>query len=273
MKLMKRFFSFVMCIIFLFSISAISVYAESPHYSYLLRVGFPSAYLDSLSADMILQIYKTIADKDIYSVDSKTIYLSESNNISSTYGSISEKSLHLDIITAEICQKGTTTITGVFVSASWDWGYARPFMRKTDALTINWDNNIFAFGENTFLLQEKFKNYKSDGTTTDWQVSQEYTRPTQHCQGGVGFTTRFSQFNDFVGGSVFFIVDPKIRMRVKSASEWGPSTNFNINYMHNRSPVGISFSFPIAGGSVSIQPSNSLYDEAADSYTFRYVAL
>ncbi len=273
MTYIKKFFSIALCFVFLFSIASISVHAELSPYSYLLQIGFPSAYLDSLSSDMVLHIYETVVDKDVYSVNSKTIYLDESNGIASTYGSISEKSLHLDILTAEICLKGTTTINGVLVAASWDWGYSKPFMRKTDALTVNWDNSIFAFAENTFLLQEKFKNYKSDGTTTDWQVLQEYTRPTQHSQGGVGFTSKFSQFNDFVGGSVIFVVDPKLRMRVKSANEWGPSTNFNINYIHDRSIRGLTYNFPISNGNVSIQPSGNSYDEAADSNSFYYVPL
>ncbi len=101
-----------------------------------------------------------------------------------------------------------------------------------------------------------------------------YTRPTQHLQVGVGFTAKLSNFDDYVGGSVFFIADPQFPMRVKSADKWGPGVNFNINYVHNRYPFVTSFSFPfLGGGSIGIQSSNSFYDEAADPCTFRYVKL
>lgn len=273
MKLIKKLISSVVCVAILFSIATISVHAETIPYSYLVKVGFPATYLDSLSEDMILRIYETVADKDVYAIETKTMYLPETNCSISTYGSISEYSLHLDILSAEICQKGTTTITSVMVAASWDWGYSKPFVRKTDALTINWDSSIFSFSENSFLLQEKFKNYNSDGSQTDWKVLQEYSRPEEHSQGGVGFTTQLSKFNDFVGGNVLFLVEPKIRMRVKSTNEQGSSTNFNINYIHDRSITGLSYSFPIAGGNIGIQPSRNSYDKAADSSTFRYVAL
>ncbi len=104
-----------------------------------------------------------IGDGYVDNIEIEQCSLSESTNMSRSL--IDEDDLNLQIATAIICKSGTTNITGVLISASWEWAEGKPSYRGKDAIAINWNYNVFSYEADTFYAVDVYKSNASD----DWR--------------------------------------------------------------------------------------------------------
>ncbi len=169
----------------------------------------------------------------------------------------------LEITAAEICKLNTTIITRILISVSWDWEGTKPFQRKQDAITVNWDANLFSYYADCFVSQDFGKTEETD----EWTVEQVYDRPAKLLQGGLGFYTQMSALYIRTAGAALFFLQPKDTMLSGNSKV----TDINVNYVHDRSMIfPLSIGFKAAGLQVDFDISGSSYDEAADAANFKY---
>ncbi len=243
----------------------VPVYASEQKYNKLLQEGFSRSFLDSIPSEMIEKIENEINDdEEITNIYTKVFYLYEGNNNEiQPCGMISEESLKLEIEAVEICLKDTNIITRVLVGISWDWEGTKPLQRKQDALTVNWDESLFVFEEDSFYSVDSGKS----GEEEEWVAEHEYTRPAQISQGGLGFYSLMSATYMLTAGAAMFFLLPEISMVTGSTKV----TGINVNYVHDRSfIIPINIGFNVVGFHVGFDISGFSYDEAADSANFRY---
>lgn len=264
MKKFNKFFSIILALIIII-LSVIPSFATESSYDFLFENGFSQNFLESIPDEMIEKLANQISnDVEITNVYRKTIYLYEDKSSKTQpRGAISEASLVLEIDAIEICKKDTDIINSVLVAISWDWAGTKPFQRWQDALTVNWDSNLFSFSEDSFYSVDSGKNNEDD----EWIAEFEYTRASYHEQGGLGFYSKQSaKYERTAGAAVFFLL-PRVPM-VSGSSQ---VTEINVNYVHDRSflfPLNINFN--TAGFQVCFDINRNSYDEAADSVNFRY---
>lgn len=181
---------------------------------------------------------------------------------------ISSNSLSLSIVSAEIYRKDTNIITSVMVMVmiEWIWLNGKPTIRMTDSIAVNWDSSIFYLSSDGFFSQDKWRLLGIDS----WAISNEYTRPAESNQGGIGYYTRLTSDPNFrteVGGDTLIILEPNAPMYSVSNPPYG--TSINVNYVHNRSLVIPTLSFSKTGTTVSID-TILLSDSASATSNFRY---
>lgn len=181
---------------------------------------------------------------------------------------ISSYSLSLSIVSAEIYRKDTNIITSVIVMVmiEWIWLNGKPTIRMTDSIAVNWDSSIFYLSSDGFFSQDKWRLLGIDS----WAISNEYTRPAESNQGGIGYYTRLTSDPNFrteVGGDTLIILEPNAPMYSVSNPSYG--TSINVNYVHNRSLVIPTLSFSKTGTTVSID-TILLSDSASATSNFRY---
>lgn len=263
----KTVVSLFMVIAILFTLSAPAFASNSP-YDKLIRKGFPSDYLDSLSNEMLNYLYDKIDTYDIKNVSTKTVYLSETETEFGVqqYADISSNSLSLHIVSAEICRKNTNIITGVCVGIDWSWLKGKPTIRMIDSIAVNWDSSLFYLSSEGFLSQDKWCLLGIDS----WVISKAYNRPAESNQGGIGYYTKLTSdpnFRTAVGGDTLIILEPCSPMYSTSNPEHG--TSINVNYVHNRSIVIPSFSFSKNGTAVAIDKHLASYSASATA-NFKY---
>jgi|GEM_PF-3694763 len=262
MKIIRSLLSATISLVIII-LNIVPAFAFETAYDSLLQYGYSQNFLDSMSNEIIERMANQIGnDEEITNIYVKTVYLNENNGMQ-TYGMISEDSLALDISVAEICKKETNIITRVLVSISWDWAGTRPLQRFQDGITVNWDANLFAFYQDSFLAQDYGKSDEDE----EWEVEGEYKRPAHHAQGGLGFYSQMSTTKKRTAGAAIFLLEPKISI-VSGSSE---VTEINVNYVHDRSfLIPLNIGFNTIGLNVGFSINGNSYDEAADSVNFRY---
>lgn len=264
----KTIFSIFLVVALLFSFTA-PAFASSSPYDELIRKGFSSDCLDSLSNEMMTRLYNAIGNNDIKNVSTKTVYLTVNETeigMQPYYGDISTNSLSLTIDSAEICQKGTNRITGVLVLVEWIWHDGKPTIRKTDSIAVNWNSSIFYLASDGFYSQDKWRLLGIDS----WAISKEYTRPAESIQGGIGYYTKLTSDPNFrteVGGNTLIILEPTSPMYYVSDPPYG--TSISVNYVHNRSLVIPTLSFSNTGTAIGID-TIFLSDSASATKSFKY---
>lgn len=251
----------------LFTLTAPAFERTSP-YDELLRKGFSSNYLDSLSPEMLMRLYDKIDNNDIKNISAKTVYLTESETGlgAQPYGDISPNSLSLSIVSGEICRKDTNIITGVLVLIEWVWLNGKPTMRKTDSISVNWDSSLFYLSSDGFCSQDKWRLVGIDS----WVISKEYTGPAEANQGGIGCYTKLTSDPNFrteVGGDTLIVLGLNAPMYSVSNPKYG--TSINVNYVHNRSVVVPTLSFTKTGTTVGIK-TIWMSDSTSATANFKY---
>lgn len=252
----------VCILIFLTTVTGYAVEpAESP-YEALLQKGFTAEYLDSFTEQMIFEMYNVIQDNEVAYFQSETVFLTEGNDGIQLQGMISQNSLKLEITAAAICRKNTNIITGVLVVITGEWSTGKPFYRRDDAVTVNWDPSLFTFIEDSFYAQECGRGDTDD----EWICENEYTRPAEYVQGGLGYYTKLSGTYFTAGFSSMFIIEPRISMIAGESK----NTAINVNYVHDRSLWPLTIGFSVNGYSVGFEITGDGFDKAADTCNFRY---
>lgn len=272
MKAFKTAVSIFMVLVLISMTTVCSFAADSPYQS-LLKKGFSADYLDSLSDEMILRIYNAIGDNEIGEITLETVYLTENGDAIQPRGPISESTLSFNCLMAPVNDKGSDIITFVLVSVYWEWAKGKPTVRRTDSIAVNWDSDLFYLDkENSFVSQDFFKNEGDSG----WTIENEYGRPAEAVQGGLGYHTRLYSANegiagsllyDYRGGGTLILLTPTELMY--KGDKYG--TSINANYAHNRNLVSGAIGFVIDGVSVSINVPSLLADTTSATGSMKYL--
>lgn len=264
MKMKNRVISVMLSVVIIL-LNIIPSFATKSSMDTLLDYGIAQSFLESIPNVMVERIINQIgSDEEISNVYRKVMFLyDETDNVVQPYGMISESSLALDIEAIEICLKNTSIVSKVLIAISWDWAGVKPFQRWQDAMTVNWDSNLFVFSEDSFYSVDSGKVEEED----EWIAEFEYTRPSYREQGGLGFYSNLSAFYQRIAGAATFLLIPRISM----VSGTSKITEINVNYVHDRSflfPLNISFN--TSGLQVCFDINRNSYDEAADTANYRY---
>ena len=216
--------------------------SESSNYDFLLEQGYSAEYLDNFTDAALQKMTEMISENGYISdININSIVFNTPTNIAR--GTINEDSLSLTISSGSICQNGTDKITGVLVAVSWEWAKLKPLYRGQDAITINWDSDIFHFAD-AFYAQDFYKSNETD----EWSVFKEYSVLAVSNQGGIGHWTNLKSFSKYVGGGMLFLLEPTISMKSGTAN----STTLNVNYVHSQIPItGLDFSVFDVGVGIS----------------------
>lgn len=262
--MMKKILMFVATILlsinmlFLHSMPLFAVEEQMSNYEFLLNQGYPAEHLDNLTESSLQKMVEIIGDGYISDVEVQETVLNESNGVARA--SINESSMNLQLVTSAVYEYNTNKINGVLVSATWEWVKNKPAYRGKDGITINWDNNIFSYAEDSFYANDLYKSNVDD----DWSVFKEYTKLAIARQGGIGHYANLKALKKYVGGSMLFLLDPCSPM-IKGTKY---KTTINIEYAHAPVPLtGLSFSAVSFGVGLSW---NIACDTMSDSRTFKF---
>lgn len=260
MKLRKRIFCFILCVSILV-VSVVPSFAltveNNENYSFLLAQGFSDSFLKNQTDDYLQRMVDIVGENEVGNIETTVTELHDGDI--ATMGTINSSSLTLEIVAAEICKKGSTKIETVLVSASWEWAANKPVYRGKDAITINWNHNVFTYADG-FYGQDVYKSNAGD----DWTIFKEYDTLAQSNQGGIGHWTDLKAFKKYVGGGMLFILNPT--SPINKGSKY--ATSINAQYAHAAVPLnGLSIS--IVGYGVGLNWNYSC-DTLSATHVFRY---
>ena len=148
------------------------------------------------------------------------------------------------------------------VFVDWDWAGYKPTMRWDDAVSVNWDSDLFTYERNSF----ESTDYYTDGSTE--HVWKEWTQPAVLEQGGLGYFAsleRNADMNNPVYGNASFTLLPTSSMYQGTTY----TTGINANYVHNINPLGLSLGFTVKGVSVSVN-QGPLTDSIASALNYKF---
>ncbi len=266
MKKLKSFFIFCLVLTILFT-NTISCFAYETDYDFLLNRGFSKDFLDSLTDEMLYRMRNGIGNDEVASINTETVYLLENTSANpQARGTISEDSLELNISATTICKQNTSTITRVLLTVTWEWGLSKPLIKKDDAISVNWNSDVFYFHANVFYSVDLYKTYEAE----EWKILNEYTAPQELNQGGLGFLTKLSDWGNYtpmyVGGQAIFFLNPTEPMYEGNTH----GTGINVNYVHNRSILPMSINFVYKGFGIEIEPSRNAFDSIAKACNIEF---
>lgn len=256
MKKNQKIIAIIMSIIMMFSIAiqSFAVETSTDYYEILLNYGYPTDYLDKLTPEVMQEMVELIGNNSVSNVEIKEITFNNTNT--NARANIDAENLTLQISTTTISPKDTDKISSVMVGVAWEWAKQNPYYRGKDAISVNWDSNIFSFNEGSFYAYDSYKSKEAD----DWEIFKEYATLSAANQGGIGHWTNLKAFKNFVGGAMIFLLDPTSPM--KSGAKY--NTTVNVEYAHAKLPLtGLSFSYGTVG--VGVEWENSCSTMAATS--------
>lgn len=272
MKKTKSILAIAFALIFM-SLSVLPSFAvlanstETP-YEHLLKCGYTEEFLNSISEEMLLKIYEATADNVVANVEESVIYLDEEGvpYLSNPLGTIDSNSLKIEIKIYELFKKDTNQLGGLLYTAEWEWGKNKPQVRHKDAITVNWDNNVF--GQEIFWAQDTARNSLSEEKI----VLQGYDAPQNANQGGIGHSNdiSFTYNYNYVGGGMIICLDPSQPMfKSPNANKNIYNTKIYFNFVHNRNPLGLGVSITPGGFGFTID-SGALSDSISKSKGYSF---
>lgn len=242
---------------------------------YLEQKNLPAKYLDLLEEERVEYIYNAIKNEGLeYTVKTVTTYLKETGEGIVPTSDISEAHMKLDVSVADIWNSTTKRVTKVDVLVTYEWLNGRPMLRNTDAISVNWNADVY-----TYKGPFESKEYANITTKDDMYYS--VGRPTEQEQGGLGYFIHLGETYDPINnlpcgnvhGKGSFILEPAsplYHVPEDEADEATLSTSINVNYVHNEDLTGFfPLSFSIKGVNVSVDTSGS-HTEAAASCIMYY---
>ncbi len=213
---------------------------EQSNYDFLLSQGYHANSLDNLTDSMMQKMVDAIGDNYVADIEVKKY--TGFNSAGLTRGTIDRDNLSFDIAVSTVANIHTNYITGVYITLSWEWVANKPLYRGQDAITLNWDKDVFSFG--TFVSYDLYKSNAGD----DWSVFREVPDAAEVIQGGIGYYTDLKAFVKYVGGNSLIVLVPKSPITVGTTL----STNINALYAHETSAIsGLGLTILDFGVSVS----------------------
>ena len=158
----------------------------------LVEKGLPEEYLQKLSDTHIKSLYED-GCQYILEYEEETAYLSEFDEEADDtnpgivpYGHIDETMFKLKISKTTI-KESNNLVRKVNLVVNYEW-VKNPMNTKTDGITVNWDNSVFAY------LGDSFYSY--DEILVDGEYRKrvnECTAPDLAQQGGIGYSAEIDE--------------------------------------------------------------------------------
>ncbi|MDE5897084.1 MAG: hypothetical protein K2H43_04650, partial [Clostridia bacterium] len=154
-----------------------------------------------------------------------------------------------------------------------------PFFKKTDAIIVDWDPDIFTYNADSFascIYSTYTVDTDAEGRPVFPRVASA-DRPTALTQGGIGFdvplgsiASNISYLKSFEGSTAFELipVSNSTYFPRDSVTDYY-TTSFNAIYRHNRNLIFGSVGFTVKGVGLSFNLGTST-DDAAVAANLRY---
>lgn len=244
MNLRKRIFCLILCLV-IFSVSTLTSFAKAENdkanYNLLLRQGFSDNFLKNQTDDYLQKMVDAIGNNEVRNVETTVTKLYDGDV--TTMANIDKSLLTLKIEAAMMCRTGSNKVESVLVGVSWEWAANKPTYRGKDAITVNWNSDVFTYADG-FYGQDLYKSNAGD----EWTVFKDTDAPAEANQGGIGYWTDLKAFKKYVGGAMLFLLVPASPINTGSTYY----TGINAEYAHSPVPLtGLSFSVADVGVGLS----------------------
>ena len=234
MKTPKVLTSIIICIIIVFTSSAVSyaINTESESYKILLEHGFSEDYINNLTDTMIDKIAETInkesnpkyvsdydwlvsiglpeefignltesALKQIKSAlgDSKVSALDYQSEFATSNSDLPVKTLSI-----QLTDKSGKSVVGETVCIYWEWPINKPLIRTEDFITVTWNKDTFCYNADSFYAED----YRRNDLNNKWTVSDSYKELSRISLNSLGHWTKLYTTKNQVGGFIIFSLLP-----------------------------------------------------------------
>lgn len=227
---------------------------------YLIDAGLSERIVISMSDTIVTEWYNRIQGKKVaFSEVEESLHLINNDTVNedgiSMAVNIPEDELEMFTFYCNyLSEQGTVELVEAGVYVGW---LTVPYFQNTDAMTVNWDSDLFVLSSMYALVSNRVGDTYYDVATI--------TRPNTQVQGGYGFTFPLKKGNmaqaGYPGLEVIMTLEPAV---VNSISPNTPiKSNINFNYAHTTVAVLPNISFSISDGVVGFDILQS-YDEASD---------
>lgn len=234
MKKLKTITTVIICIIVLFTSSAVSyaVNTENESYKILLEHGFSEDYINNLTDTMIDKMAETIkkesnpeyvSDYDwLVSVGLPEEFignLTESSlkQIKSALGdskvsaldyqsesATSNSDLPVKTLSVQLTDKRGKSVVGETVCIYWEWPINKPLIRTEDFITASWNKDTFCYNADSFYAED----YRRNDLNDKWTVSDSYKELSRISLNSLGHWTKLYTTKNQVGGFIIFSLLP-----------------------------------------------------------------
>lgn len=220
------------------------------------EIGVPAQYLNRLEEYEIDRLYALSQTRSISFGGGEYTCLSEAGT-AEPYGTIPTSDMILDtfsiIVESDRKVNNRNVIDYIIVYVDYEWTLGHPIIHKEDAISVNWDSDLFMFEPDSF----KSSDYYYNTNTKRWEGGPAFSDPAKLNQGGLGYFANLSKYTmpeAYIGGfkgSATFTLLPK--SNIFSGNDC--KTAINIEYVHNKTAALGSLSFVYSGFGVSITTS------------------
>lgn len=279
---MKKILSLALSALVIFS--TIAVYAKDavaeevdlPEMTeYLVENGIPEEFLADKEPDYITALYEKLYGQRFIFEESESVHgLGNYGDGVFVYGTIPEDELTLTVtkITNVVYDSSAhlDQIKEVYLTVSYEWETGHPYIRREDAITVNWDTSVFC------LKSFESQDYKYLLSSGAWEKTAEYFLPATAVQGGLGYYTNLAYTETIMGQTVNALKckgEALITLLPTSKTYHAEeeATLISCIYTHNTSLFPLSLSFTTPGGfSVGVDVPVGGADSLAYSLIYWY---
>lgn len=254
MKTLKVLTSLTICILIIFTSTAVSFAAdtESDSYKLLLEYGYEEDYLASLTDTMIEKMAETvkkasdpeyindydwlisadIPDAFIDTLSESSLrklrtYLSDGKILALDY-SKGNKTNNTDVtvkrLNVQLIDETDGSVKSEVVCAYWEWEMNAPLIREEDYISAKWNKDIFCYDSDSFYAED----YRRNKADSPWTVSDSYSTLASISLNSLGHWSKIFGTKKQVGGFMIFNLIPTAPL--------DPATNYDrdidIEYTH-----------------------------------------
>ncbi len=254
MKKLKALTGIIICILIIFSSSAITyaVNEESDNYKLLLEYGYTEDYINNLTDTMIdkmAEAIKEVSDPEyindydwLISVGVPEEFISNlaesslrkirtylsNGKISSLDYSTGNEANNSDVIvkklSVQLTDKTDSSVKSEVVCAYWEWAINTPLIREEDYISVKWNKDVFCYDSDSFYAEDYRKNNIND----KWSVSDSYTTLASASLNSLGHWAKIFGAKKQVGGFMIFSLIPT--EPIDSTADY--DRDINIEYIH-----------------------------------------
>lgn len=257
-RILAMLLSFVMmlslCIPVSVSAEESNTVTEDSMRDYLITVGCPEEYVDTLPAEKIANMFQILQSGNYVFSGWKEEVLEVQEENQDARGNIPTSKLQLTIATFDNTHDGNI-VNDVYVSLGYRW-LQTPFACYTDALTFNWDGSLFSLN-----------GFYALNTGSNGAVVSSITAPAKSANGGIGW---YSLMADYNFGTIGTNGGAELRLVPKRTITMNSNLNsdMHLNYAHSTLGLSLSFGIDGSGASAGVSIVDGVYDELATYYVY-----
>ena len=156
-------------------------------YNWALSVGYPADLLDSLSDEVLFDVYRMNKDEENIEVSYSVGYYSVAGN-HLTRGNIDSSDLTFRLSCSRVSSVDKI-VKYVYVISSYEWTVNQPDFKLDDAITVNWDESLWGLERDSSSKVTNFKATFSGKVkrTGEDEVYATLDRPAKTNRGGIGW--------------------------------------------------------------------------------------